>query len=66
MSMAWKSVRLEYETTLVCGHTTRTRGQVYNKKATFACPNTPRCGYSVRWASWLHLPTKRSQDNDDV
>lgn len=59
-------VVFEYEVTLVCGHRVKTRGQVFQKKATFGCPMQPRCGYNVRWRSWRNLKTGMTQVNDEV
>lgn len=55
-----------YEVTLVCGHRLRTRGRVFNKRATFGCPAQPRCGYNVRWRSQRDLKNNWTQINDDV
>lgn len=50
-------ITYDFEVTLVCGHRVRTRGQIFQGKATFGCPMQPRCGYNVRWKSWRNVKT---------
>lgn len=63
--MPFRNVR-RYAVTLTCGHQLTLRQQPLNKKATFACPNQPRCGYNVRWRSVRDSETSKVIVNDEV
>lgn len=56
----------QYAVTLVCGHQLTVRQQPLNKKATFACPRQPRCGYNVRWKSVRDSQSGKVIVNDEV